>query len=526
MSLRSFSLVLVSFLGAGFCGIAGQAPSELSRINPAGIEGALIIGGGGTLPEKARDHFVSLAGGSKARVAVLLGSDNIAPAKQTAQEDSWKKRGAASVRLVPIDEVAEADDPKTLDPLRAATGVWVAGAPERFFGKQSLAHALGGTLLEKELHALLKRGGVFGGNLLASQEMEFGKDEFLPGVLIFPSYKPGRKTALLKAMVDHPEDVGLGIDRDAALLIKGRDIRVLGDGKATVILGAGAGKPVFTKTLDAKSPADLTTLRRAALARTLPPFPPKDPPIREVPRGSLVIVGGGGMPAEVTKKFIDLAGGPDALIVVLPIADSDGPPKNLGTGLFEKAGAKNVKALTARTLREVEDPKTLDLLKNAGGVWFGGGRQWRFVDAYENTKAHDLFKEVLERGGVLGGSSAGATILGDYLCRGSPLGNLEMMCEGYERGLGFLPGVGIDQHFTQRNRHKDMTALMKKYPQVLGIGIDEATALIVRGRIGEVLGKNRVHFYDPRLPQEAGQPDHESIGPGERYDLRSRRQIP
>src|SRR5262249_12275616 len=156
--------------------------------------------------------------------------------------------------------------------------------------------------------------------------------------------------------------------------------------------------------------------------------------------------------------------GPDALIVVLPTANPDPVPMTEG-GFLQRAGAKNVKVLPGRELKEVEDPKNLDILKQAKGVWFGGGRQWRFVDAYEGTKAEALFHDVLKRGGVIGGSSAGATIQGYYLCRGGAIGNTDIMSEGYERGLSFLPGVGIDQHFAQRNRFADMTALMKVYPQ-------------------------------------------------------------
>ncbi len=98
-----------------------------------------------------------------------------------------------------------------------------------------------------------------------------------------------------------------------------------------------------------------------------------------------------------------------------------------------------------------------------------------------------------------------------------------MMCEGYERGLGFLPGVAIDQHFTQRKRFADMTALMKTYPQLLGIGLDEATAIIVKGHEAEVMGKNRVHFYDARRKVEEGQPDYESVAPGGHYDLKAQK---
>jgi cyanophycinase len=241
-----------------------------------------------------------------------------------------------------------------------------------------------------------------------------------------------------------------------------------------------------------------------------------------VVKGALVIVGGGGMPADVTAKFIDLAGGPDAEIVVLPTANPGGNPDG-EAAFLKRAGAKNVVVLPARTLEEVEDPKTLETLKKAGGVWFGGGRQWHFVDAYEGTKACEAFRDVLRRGGVIGGSSAGATIQGDYLCRGSPLGNLEMMCEGYERGLGFLPGVAIDQHFSQRKRFADMTALMKAYPQLLGVGLDEATALVVTGHEAAVLGKGTAHFYDAGRPAEEGKPDYEAVKAGGRYDLKARK---
>ncbi len=110
--------------------------------------------------------------------------------------------------------------------------------------------------------------------------------------------------------------------------------------------------------------------------------------------------------------------------------------------------------------------------------------------------------------------------------RGSPLGNTEMMCEGYERGLGFLPVVAVDQHFTRRNRFADMTALMKAYPQILGIGIDESTALVVHGHVGNVLGRGKVHFYDRNKPVPQGGPDYEAVPAGGRYDLKERKVLP
>src|SRR5437763_5855947 len=136
---------------------------------------------------------------------------------------------------------------------------------------------------------------------------------------------------------------------------------------------------------------------------------------------------------------------------------------------------------------------------------------------------HELFRAVLSRGGVIGGSSAGATIQGDYLCRGAPGGPNNIICEGYERSLGFLPGVAIDQHFTQRNRLKDLTALVNHYPQFLGVGLDEATAIVVQGHVADVMGRGRVHFYDRRKPVVEGQPDYEALSDGGKYDLKERK---
>jgi cyanophycinase len=135
------------------------------------------------------------------------------------------------------------------------------------------------------------------------------------------------------------------------------------------------------------------------------------------------------------------------------------------------------------------------------------------------TNAEELFRDLLRRGSVIGGSSAGASIQSQYMPRGSPLGNTDMMAEGYERGLGFLSGVAVDQHFTQRRRSSDMTRLMRRYPQILGIGLDEGTAIVVRGAVAETIGRGKVHFYDYRTGSPGGEQDYITAEAGQRYDL-------
>src|SRR5262249_5164225 len=154
------------------------------------------------------------------------------------------------------------------------------------------------------------------------------------------------------------------------------------------------------------------------------------PPV--VDKGTLVIVGGGGMPAGLLQRFVDLAGGKKAHIVVLPTAMPDPLPAREGiAAAFRRAGAEKVTTLKGRTLAEVQSKESLDAFKEATGIWFDGGRQWRFVDAYEGTKVLPLMFNVLRRGGVIGGSSAGATIQGEYLCRGGVFDNFDIAYDGY-----------------------------------------------------------------------------------------------
>ncbi len=103
-------------------------------------------------------------------------------------------------------------------------------------------------------------------------------------------------------------------------------------------------------------------------------------------------------------------------------------------------------------------------LKTARGVWFGGGRQWRLVDSYMGTRTQREIEGVLARGGVVGGSSAGATIQGSYLVRGAREGNQIMMAKGYEEGFGYLRGVAIDQHLIVRGRQDDLVGVIEKKP--------------------------------------------------------------
>ncbi|AHG93819.1 peptidase S51 dipeptidase E (plasmid) [Gemmatirosa kalamazoonensis] len=263
----------------------------------------------------------------------------------------------------------------------------------------------------------------------------------------------------------------------------------------------------------------------AALALVLaaPPAVAQSPKVGP-PRGAVIVVGGGSLGPEVYARFIELAGGPDALIVDVPTAGGDSvyPADWRGTRGLRAAGARNVVVLHTVSRTVADADSFVAPLKKAGGVWFEGGRQWHLVDSYAGTKTERAFHDVLARGGVVGGSSAGASILASYLLRGAREGNTVVMAPGYEAGFGFLRGVAIDQHVVARERLRDLAdSLIPRHPDLLGISEDEGTAWVVRGDTAEIVGRGQAFVYGGRDATDAGKP-FLTLHPGDRYDLGAR----
>ena len=494
------------------------------------IKGALVICGGGELPEVVFNRFVTLAGAAKARIVVIPTASATEPdeAKILAP---WRRRELGSVVMLHTRARDRANEPAFIEPLVQASGVWLGGGDQA-----RLVNAYRGTAVAAELKKLLARDGVIGGTsagaaamsrlMIAGAKPRARVDHglgLLDHVVIDQHFlQRDRLNRLVEVLASHPGWAGLGVDEGTAVVVHGRTLDVIGNSYAVACLSASSSRPASFHVLRAGGRADLIALSRAAIARAQAPFPAAKPPLPSVSHGTLIIGGGGGMPASVWKRFIDAAGGADAPIVVIPTANPDPVPKfPVEAKLLKKHGATHVKILHTRSRKEADSQDFVDGLRAAKGIWFTGGRQWRYVDAYLGTKAEAAFHDVLARGGVIGGSSAGASIQADYMVRGDPLGNLNIIAEGYERGLGFVTGVAIDQHFFKRKRTKDMTELMAVHPQVLGIGIDEGTALVVRGEVMEVIGMSKVAVYDRNRPV-AGAQDYEVLKPGTRYNMKLR----
>jgi cyanophycinase len=238
-------------------------------------------------------------------------------------------------------------------------------------------------------------------------------------------------------------------------------------------------------------------------------------------KGTLVIQGGGSAAdTGIYETFINLAGGRNAKIIVVPTAggnrDANGKIKVYKEeeviDSWKKLGLTNVHMLHTADPKVADTAEFAQTLRDARGVWFVGGRQWNIVDSYANTLT------------LRGFSSAGATILGDYLVRGAVAGpDIVMAPEPeHQHGFAFLRKSAIDQHINTRNRWDDIIPVIRKYPDLLGIGISEGTAIVVTGDRFQVIGKWKVAIHDDHRIYQPWEKPYYVLSPGDEYNMKSR----
>jgi cyanophycinase len=251
-------------------------------------------------------------------------------------------------------------------------------------------------------------------------------------------------------------------------------------------------------------------------------------------KGTLILIGGGSLKdTGILETFLRLAGGKDARLVVVPTAggnkNADGRirvyDQNKVVAPWKNRGFKQVRMLHTHYPKVADTEEFAAALTDATAVWFDGGRQWNLVDSYRNTRTHRAFHKVLERGGVIAGSSAGATIQGDYLVRGAVAGPDIVMTpeKEHERGLNFLRKTAIDQHINTRMRWDDLIPVIKKYPELLGLGLSEGTAIVVKGDRFEVMGAWKVTVHDNQKAYQPWEKPYYVLSRGDVYNMKSRR---
>jgi cyanophycinase len=217
-------------------------------------------------------------------------------------------------------------------------------------------------------------------------------------------------------------------------------------------------------------------------------------------QGTVIPIGGGSMPQEVAMRFVELAGGSRGRIVYIPTADNDaGFPADYRY-LMRVLQVPSVTILHTRDRVVADSDAFVAPLRSATGVFLEGGYADFLVDAYLHTKTQTELQSVLDRGGVIAGTSSGARVLASYLVRPVPAQyyntDVILIRPGYEEGFGFIHGVSIDAHVGQRHREAAMSRVVTAHPDILGIGLDESTAIVIRGDQFEVIGRGRVYITD------------------------------
>jgi cyanophycinase len=230
--------------------------------------------------------------------------------------------------------------------------------------------------------------------------------------------------------------------------------------------------------------------------RKRPPTP--SPPARP---GPLILIGGAEDrtgPARVLREFVRLAGGGKGHLLVATVATEH--PEAVGSeyvDVFERLGCRNVSRLDIADRTAAADPALVDRLAAATGVFFTGGNQLRITNLLGGTPADQALHRLHEAGVALGGTSAGAAMMSGTMILGganevSPRAGVVEVGPG----MDFLHGVMVDQHFTRRGRSGRLLAALARYPHMLGVGIDEDTALIAEGAEFRVIGSGAVTVLD------------------------------
>lgn len=523
---KQVSVAFVSvLLLASFSSFCNAQSEQTAHVRP--IVGSRMIVGDGEVAQYTLKCFLHLCREPSPDVVIisLNGDSRITDAK-------LKELGAASVAMV--DSVNADAEALTVQMLNA-NGVWVDGSADAISENR---------LLLSLLKNVTKRNGVVAvgsdsvsllraldeNDTAKRVESPFAKFEFHFGKELSANGK--------KANTAGKQVHCLIPDSSVLVVHGGRKIAGYGHDDVELVVEEANGWPERRETFecpDVFSPGsypfyarDVLSWVRSANERSVSVFPPKKAATPVVETGTLFLHGGSRIEEDVMKEFIELVGGKDALIVCIPSAsqfDWSEPVRSHSAEMLQELGHSNVKVMhTDDPLIADQSEEFAELLSKAKGIWIDGGRTYRFMDCYQGTQVESLIAKVLERGGVVGGSSAGCQVPSDFLVRGNPRTNRDIVHEGYTRGMGLLKGVIVDAHFLQRGRHDPFLELMKSHPQMLGIGIDESTAVVIHGTSAKVIGAHAVSFYDLN-GDSSGEFEPTVLTAGERYDLKLRQGV-
>ena len=259
--------------------------------------------------------------------------------------------------------------------------------------------------------------------------------------------------------------------------------------------------------------------------------------------GTVIVIGGAENKIRdriILNRFVVLAGGEDAVVVVISTASSLGHEAGERyREIFGQLGVRTVRPLHAMTRAQANDETFARAVHDATGIFLTGGNQLRLSSTLGGTRLADAVLERFQHGAVIAGTSAGASAMSSHMIAfGASGATPKHRMAAIAAGLGVLPGVIIDQHFQQRNRLGRLLSLIAQNPSLLGLGVDEDTAGVVGpDQVLEVVGRGSVTVVDGAAAETdawevrghrpvmlSGVVLH-SLPAGYRFDLRRRHRI-
>lgn len=242
------------------------------------------------------------------------------------------------------------------------------------------------------------------------------------------------------------------------------------------------------------------------------------------------IITSGGKAAD--SLFISLLGGPEAKVIFIPTAasslrsdegtiwnpDEEQNKEAYKQDMLKRFKVNNITFLHTRSQQEANTEKFVAPLRNTHAVWISGGNPGRFMSTYRGTLLEKELKALLQRGGIIAGESAGAIVQGSYTIRGNP-NKPVLMVDGSEQGIGLLQNVAINPHLSAQKRENELVTIIDKYTNLLGIGIDDNTGIMIKDGVGEVFGAGRIAIYNNRK-YKAGW--YYWLKPGDKFDFEKR----
>ena len=230
--------------------------------------------------------------------------------------------------------------------------------------------------------------------------------------------------------------------------------------------------------------------------------------------GPLVIIGGAedkSGDGVILREFVRLAGGDAADVALMTVATSE--PEAAGeqySQLFADLGVKDVRVVDVRTREDASDPKAIKVLEKASGIYFTGGDQLRITSLLGSSPIEECLHQRRAAGVVIAGTSAGAAVMPKVMIvkgQSEKSAAIEIVQKG--PGLGFIDRVMIDMHFAERGRIGRLLSAVAEHPAYLGVGIDEDTAIVIRGEEFEVVGSGAVTIVDASNLGYTNADDHE-----------------